>query len=460
MESQALPIESTNRSPLAPAITIGFFASTLLWVFAWAIHVPHINLPVGVTITAMILTLLFVCLAWLPAVHESIRVQTGLIAGGIYGLINMLILGSFIAEQPESTAEMAEQANQLQPSAIPIIVGSLVGSVAIGCISGLIVRNSKRATAAPVAWIARFGWVTALSYLPLIAVGGLVTSTDSGLAVPDGVTSYGAVSVLFPLKLMGEPRIFFEHSHRLFGTLAGLTTMILMIRVLIASSSKLSKAFVIILFIGVVFQGIMGALRVSEESTALAIIHGILAQLVFALAVVSAISLSERFKSCAPKSGTLSLASKTRMMTGLTFGAIVFQLILGAVTRHLHSGHMMMAHMGFAFIVIALVIITGSFCIRMGKTDIECKKIRPFGGIMHGIVVLQFTLGFGVLGMAWDGEEAPDLATHETLATTPQTPIGEALITTSHHLIGALLLAAIAGALIWSLKLASRCKIG
>ncbi len=459
METKALPANSESGSTIPPALTIGFFASTLLWVLAWGIHLPGAHLPVVVTMVAMVAALLLVSLLWLPAVAKDQRIKAGLIAGGVYGLINLLILGSFIAEQPESIAQMPEQANQLQPSAFPIIFGSLIGSIVVGFISALLVRNSNRQPVHARVWISRFGWITALSYLPLIAVGGLVTSTDSGLAVPDGITTYGAASVLFPLKLMGEPRIFFEHSHRLFGTLAGLTTLILMIRILLTRTSRVSKSLAVLLFVGVVVQGIMGALRVSEQSTPLAIIHGVFAQIVLALAACTAISLGQRWNSATPSADSHPAANRARTMMGLAFGAILFQLILGAVTRHLHSNHMMMAHMGFAMVVVALIIIGGSFCIRLGKSDPECSGIRPYGAIMHALVVLQFVLGFGVLGMAWDGEEAPPLATSENLSTTAQTPVGDALITTVHHLVGALLFAAAACALFWAFRLACRRKI-
>ncbi|MBL4591862.1 MAG: COX15/CtaA family protein [Phycisphaerales bacterium] len=460
MIPQTLPSESDPKSPLGAALSIGFFASTLLWVLAWGIHVPGIHLPVGVTIAAMIVVLLGISLLWLPAVAQTQRTKAGLLAGTIYGLLNLLILGSFIAEQPESLAQMPEQANQLQPSALPIILGSLAISIAIGFIASLLTKSKARPTLSTQRWIARFGWITALSYLPLIAVGGLVTSTDSGLAVPDGVTSYGAISVLFPLKLMGEPRIFFEHSHRLFGTLAGLTTLVLMLRVLLGHSTKVSKAMAVTLFVGVSIQGIMGALRVSQESTALAILHGVFAQLILALAACTAISLGHRWNTASPSPDSHPTAKRTRMMMGFAFAAILLQLILGAVTRHLHSSHMMMAHMGFAMVVVALIIVGGSFCIRLGKSDPECKGIRPYGAIMHGLVVLQFVLGFAVLGMVWTGDEPPELPTSETLSTTPQTPLSDAMITTVHQLVGALLFAAAACALFWALKLACRRKIG
>src|SRR5262245_3215206 len=75
-------------------------------------------------------------------------------------------------------------------------------------------------------WLRRFSWLTALCTLGLIAVGGLVTSHEAGMAVPDWPNTYGYNMFLFPFsKWVGG--ILFEHSHRLVASLVGLLTTIL-----------------------------------------------------------------------------------------------------------------------------------------------------------------------------------------------------------------------------------------
>jgi cytochrome c oxidase assembly protein subunit 15 len=63
--------------------------------------------------------------------------------------------------------------------------------------------------------------LTLLATLPLIAMGGLVTSYGAGLSVPDWPNSYGYNMFLFPPS-MWIGGIFYEHTHRLLGTLVGL----------------------------------------------------------------------------------------------------------------------------------------------------------------------------------------------------------------------------------------------
>src|SRR4051794_884421 len=71
-----------------------------------------------------------------------------------------------------------------------------------------------------------FAVLSAAAVLPLIFIGGLVTSHDAALAVPDWPTSYGYNMFFFPWeKWVGG--IFFEHSHRLVGSLVGFLTLIL-----------------------------------------------------------------------------------------------------------------------------------------------------------------------------------------------------------------------------------------
>ena len=56
----------------------------------------------------------------------------------------------------------------------------------------------------------------------------MVTSTGSGLAVPDWPTTYGYSMFSFPLaKMVGG--IFYEHGHRLIATTVGMLTIGLVI---------------------------------------------------------------------------------------------------------------------------------------------------------------------------------------------------------------------------------------
>src|SRR4030095_12820511 len=60
----------------------------------------------------------------------------------------------------------------------------------------------------------------------LIFAGGLVTSTESGLSVPDWPNTYGYFMFFFPLeKMVGGIR--FEHTHRLIASTVGFLILVL-----------------------------------------------------------------------------------------------------------------------------------------------------------------------------------------------------------------------------------------
>src|SRR3954452_25278944 len=67
----------------------------------------------------------------------------------------------------------------------------------------------------------RWSILLACATLLLVVAGGLVTSNDAGLSVPDWPLSYG--------KLMPpmEGGVRYEHSHRMVATTVGLLTIVL-----------------------------------------------------------------------------------------------------------------------------------------------------------------------------------------------------------------------------------------
>jgi heme a synthase len=78
----------------------------------------------------------------------------------------------------------------------------------------------------------RLAIATAVATFPLIFMGGLVTSKQAGMAVPDWPNSYGYNMFLFPPSLwLGQQAggIFYEHAHRLMGTVVGFCSILLVL---------------------------------------------------------------------------------------------------------------------------------------------------------------------------------------------------------------------------------------
>ncbi|MGB7156730.1 MAG: hypothetical protein WBD40_01610, partial [Tepidisphaeraceae bacterium] len=188
--------------------------------------------------------------------------------------------------------------------------------------------------------------LTAAATFPLIFMGGLVTSHGAGMSVPDWPNSYGYNMFTFPpSKWIGG--IFYEHTHRLMGTVVGvLATLIFLCvwawgrnavtrRWLAVSGTALGLVtlatfgvsfvrdhhlseligFVAFVLVGaslfrrresrrsvrwlatgvlgaVIFQGVLGGLRVVMVELDLAIVHACFAQAFFCLAALTAVVTS------------------------------------------------------------------------------------------------------------------------------------------------------------------------
>ncbi len=84
----------------------------------------------------------------------------------------------------------------------------------------------------PQAYNRRLHWLallTVVATFPLIFLGGMVTSKQAGLSVPDWPNSYGYNMFLFPPnRWLGG--IFYEHTHRLLATVVGFCAVLLTLK--------------------------------------------------------------------------------------------------------------------------------------------------------------------------------------------------------------------------------------
>jgi cytochrome c oxidase assembly protein subunit 15 len=245
--------------------------------------------------------------------------------------------------------------------------------------------------------------LTACATFPLIFMGGLVTSHQAGMSVPDWPNSYGYNMFLFPPSdWIGG--IFYEHTHRLMGTVVGFLSLVLTIwawapgsnrwgrriaavivvasamtfaassavaQLSSAANSQMNLAWLrhaavgsaglaicalvawlardpapytwlrwlaTAVFGAVLFQGILGGLRVVLIKLDLAIVHACVAQAFFCLAAFAALATSRWWNE--PR----TLQNNSARRRGLVFigmatvAVIYLQLIVGATMRHFQAG--------------------------------------------------------------------------------------------------------------------------
>ncbi len=180
----------------------------------------------------------------------------------------------------------------------------------------------------------RFAWFLAGATLLLICSGGLVTSKGVGLAVPDWPTTFGYNMFFFPVS-QWVGGIFFEHSHRLLASGIGFLTIILAFWLAFSKVERWLKVLGWVSLGAVIFQGVLGGLRVTMLKDEIGIFHACLAQAFLGLLVVIALATSPIWGRLSKRRAAVPRPSL--VLLALTATALIYgQLALGATMRHQH----------------------------------------------------------------------------------------------------------------------------
>ena len=256
-------------------------------------------------------------------------------------------------------------------------------------------------------WIHRFSLLTAGATFVLVVAGGLVTSTGSGLAVPDWPTTFGHNMFLYPWsKMVGG--ILIEHGHRLIGAGVGLLTLAVAVWLWIADPRGWLRWLGVIALGAVIVQGILGGLRVVLVERTLAIVHAALAQAFFALTVSVAFFTSDEGRE-GPPQALLPDAVPLMRLALLTMGGIYLQSMIGAVLRHTGGG--LSAHLINALVLATVIVyLTG----RILRNHRDLPRLVLPGALLGGLLIVQLLLG---LGSIWSRFVTPPARFMVTLTT-------------------------------------------
>src|SRR5262245_31831078 len=183
-------------------------------------------------------------------------------------------------------------------------------------------------------WPHRLAVALALVTFPLIWVGGLVTTYDAGMAVPDWPGTYGYNLLLYPWQswLAAPWDLFIEHGHRLLGSAAGLVSIVLVAVVMLFDRRRWLVLAAWGALALVVFQGVLGGARVLLDERLVALLHGCFGPLFFAY-VGGLIVATSRWWQDASASEDATCRNLLRA-TAVTAVLAYVQLVLGALVRH------------------------------------------------------------------------------------------------------------------------------
>ena len=200
--------------------------------------------------------------------------------------------------------------------------------------------NHKTANARHSPWPFRLAVALALATFPLIWVGGLVTTYDAGMAVPDWPSTYGYNLFLYPWStwLAGPWDLFIEHGHRLLGALVGMLAIGLVVVIWPYEPRRWVGYAALGALALVILQGALGGARVVLDQRSVALVHGCVGPLFFAYAASLAVFTSRFWREAIPEQNNPSGQRLSRATWILATMAYV-QLILGAILRHpMHDG--------------------------------------------------------------------------------------------------------------------------
>ena len=270
----------------------------------------------------------------------------------------------------------------------------------------------------------------AVAVFLLLVAGALVTSTESGLAVPDWPLSYGK---LMPPMVGG---ILYEHGHRMIAALVSLFVGLEAALLFWGEPRKPVRRLGVVAFGAILAQALLGGLTVLLLlPPAVSSAHAGLAQIVFALTASIAFLCSRTFRSgeiergVGPADGPA--LSRAFGFTVAAAAAVYVQILLGAVMRHTGAGLAVpdfplsfgqlvpsaadfarpgvpvhFAHRVGALLVALLV--TGAI-----GAAVRVRRAVPLAGTLAGIwgALLALQLTLGALSV-WSRKAVPVTAAH------------------------------------------------
>jgi heme A synthase len=438
MQANAIARSDIREGDHSYLLATGFGTTVAMWGIGYVSRIPPAVVP-----SWLLLILLLACLfigGTIAGRRTGGGTRAGALTGIVSGALNLLILGSLLA---------GDQPNRVIPSALWYIPGSIAIAAILGGIGGAIgtrfmgtgtmrTRAIETRTTAGAAtrvnWTGTFAKVAAAATFFLLIVGGFVTSQRAGLSVVDWPNSFGYGMFLYPLSRM-TGGIYYEHAHRLFGALVGLTTLVLAIHVqVVERDRRWLRIFSLVALLVVIVQGLLGGLRVTGHLTMsdapgetapnirLAIVHGVLAQIFFAMIVSIAAFTTTAWKAVAHRTPKPTTATD-HVLSAVLAAALVIQIVLGAIQRHVAGG--LLIHITMAAVILLLAIAAGVRALALYREHPTLTRLGRW--IIFGILV-QIALGVG------------SLIVHGMMSPSGSIPAVSVIVRTAHQATGAFLL--------------------
>ena len=284
-------------------------------------------------------------------------------------------------------------------------------------------------------WIAL---CAAVFTLPLLYVGGSVTTYRVGLAVPDWPQTFGINMFLY--DFWNAPfGVRIEHTHRLYGAAVGIATLLLAGWFFIFERRPWMKGLGALAVVAVIVQGVLGGTRVTQVSTVLAAVHGVVGQAFFGLMVALCVLTGRGWREQTRRSADVDHL-RPRALSLL--GMVATQIALGSWLRHFGTRPALVFHGALAMAVWVLAVL---FFLKVKRGQTTLSGLIPSSLAAALASTLQIVLGIVAMVylLPFDGIPRP-------------VSFYQALVRTGHQTNGALLLAAAVVLVLRSFRLLAR----
>lgn len=282
-------------------------------------------------------------------------------------------------------------------------------------------------------------FVAVMAFLLLIA-GGLVTSNNAGLSVPDWPTSFGSLYKM-PRMVGG---VKFEHGHRIIAEIVGLLTVVVAVWTWLVDKRRWMRGLTIAAVAGVIFQGVLGGLTVLNYlPPAISTAHATIGQTMFCVLAAIAVFTSRSWLEEPEQKIMPADSRKLIRHLWMLIGFMYLQLILGAAFRHVWtkwgppgSNHWPMHKIVHAFLYPHIVnaLLVAGLVVYVSLTALirhaDVPKLRPPAIALLLLLILQLLLGASAYIMRVVQE-----------INEVQPTLGLVAVTVAHLGVGALMLA-------------------
>ena len=298
-------------------------------------------------------------------------------------------------------------------------------------------QNPFSEVSASPRWLHCWAVFTVCATVALLTLGAVVTTFRVGMADPVWPTY--PWHMLFISYAEPRPGFLIEHTHRLAGYIVGCCVIVLAVGLWRYHGRRWLGWLGLAALAGVIIQGLLGGFRVRLHAlvgTDLALIHGLFAQLVFALLVSLAVFTSPSW--AVPPVTEPAGADRVWCWSVCTVLLVYVQLIFGAILRHTYATFAQHSHILVAVLVVAAV----AWLLKMvvDQPDGE-KRLTFLAGVLTALVGVQVLLGIEAL--------LPRLTT-PGLPEAQAVTIPQGILRTAHFVLGSLIFATAVAVSLWA----------